>query len=613
MKITKIILENFRGFYGKHEIILENFNVFIGKNDQGKSSILEAIDIFINEGKGSVKIDQSDLNIKAKEEGIQKFKISLEFSDYPDDITIDVTNSTSLKKEYLLNENGRLEILKVFKNGKVEDIYLKCYHPANDEFIKNIMHKKIVELKKFVEENNIEVEDRRKSANLRESIRRFYASKEKLARKNIDLPINAEGIKDIWSQLKKYLPVYALFHSDRKNVDQDNEMQDPLKVKVEQIFKKDKIQKALEKIGNEVNNEIKEIANSIATKFQELSSISASISPNIPEVSSLKWKDVYKGIGFNTEGDISLNKRGSGFRRIVLLSSFLAEADRKIEENENSYIVYAIEEPETSLHPDLQLKLINALLKLSERPFYQILITTHSPAMIRLFETKHIKYLEKDNGISKVYTFSDDIKDKIISTMGLLPSISKVVICVEGKTDEMFLLNVNQNINELKQIINLNKKIEDKIISIIPMNGSRLKDWIGRYVLENTNVLEYHLYDRDLDEKYKNEVEKVNARKDGSRAKLTQKREIENYVPKNIIEKEFDITLSVKDTEWDDLDITKEVHKYRKDLKESDIKSIICGKCSKQITKNDLLQLNAWKEVKTWFEEIKELTDKALV
>jgi len=31
--------------------------VFIGKNDQGKSSVLEALDIFINEGEGTVKID----------------------------------------------------------------------------------------------------------------------------------------------------------------------------------------------------------------------------------------------------------------------------------------------------------------------------------------------------------------------------------------------------------------------------------------------------------------------------------------------------------------------------------------------------------------------------
>jgi recombinational DNA repair ATPase RecF len=66
MKISKLILEDFRGFYGKHEISFDDFSVFIGKNDQGKSSILEAIDIFIYEGKGNVKVEQTDLNNDAK-------------------------------------------------------------------------------------------------------------------------------------------------------------------------------------------------------------------------------------------------------------------------------------------------------------------------------------------------------------------------------------------------------------------------------------------------------------------------------------------------------------------------------------------------------------------
>jgi len=45
MRIEKIILENFRCFYGTVEIPMNDFTIFIGKNDQGKSAILEAINI----------------------------------------------------------------------------------------------------------------------------------------------------------------------------------------------------------------------------------------------------------------------------------------------------------------------------------------------------------------------------------------------------------------------------------------------------------------------------------------------------------------------------------------------------------------------------------------
>ena len=278
-------------------------------------------------------------------------------------------------------------------------------------------------------------------------------------------------------------------------------------------------------------------------------------------------------------------------------------------------MIYAIEEPETSLHPDLQIKLVNSLFELSKKPNYQIILTTHSPALIRFFETKHIKFIEKVEGKSKVFDFSEEIAGKIVKNLGLLPEISKVVLCVEGTTDELFLININQNIEELKKIIDLKECIEKGLLAVIPMHGSNLKDWINRYALKNTNVIEYHLYDRDNDEKYKKEIEIVNSRNDGSKARLTKKREIENYVPKEIIEEEFDIILNIEDSEWDNLDIVKAIQsndKYKK-MKEVDIKSRICGFCAKRINKDHLVKLSAWDEVKTWFKEIKELVDKTLI
>jgi Recombinational DNA repair ATPase (RecF pathway) len=178
MKISKLILENFRGFYGKHEISFDNFNVFIGKNDQGKSSILEAIDIFIYEGKGSVKIESTDLNVNAQKDKISEFKIGIEFSDIPEYVIIDTTNSISLENECLLNENNLLEIWKIFRNGRLADTFLRCKHPVNDDFLKNIMKKKRSELQEFVEEKGISVNDRRKAADLRKSIREYYIKKD---------------------------------------------------------------------------------------------------------------------------------------------------------------------------------------------------------------------------------------------------------------------------------------------------------------------------------------------------------------------------------------------------------------------------------------------------
>ena len=48
MKLKRLILENFRGYYGRTEIDFDDLTAFIGKNDVGKSTILEALDIFFN-------------------------------------------------------------------------------------------------------------------------------------------------------------------------------------------------------------------------------------------------------------------------------------------------------------------------------------------------------------------------------------------------------------------------------------------------------------------------------------------------------------------------------------------------------------------------------------
>lgn len=612
MKIKKLILENFRGFYERNEIDFDDFTVFIGKNDQGKSSILEAIDIFINEGKGVVKIDNDDLNNKAKDEGKNQFTIGIVFSDLPDEIIIDATNKTIIKDEYLLNSDGDLEIYKIFKNGKLadKDTYIRAYHPANDDFLKDLLKTKITELQEFVKEKNIQCSDNRKSAELRKSIREYYSNKDGILEcDNIDIKVNEEGLKDIWSKIENYLPVYSLFHSDRANTEQDSEIQDPLKAKIEAIFKRADIQNKLNDIAVEIDRELNKVANDTIKKYQAITGQQDNIIPNIPDVSSLKWKDVYKNIGYNTTDGIPLNKRGSGIRRLMLVSSFLAELELK--NQGNNHIIYAIEEPETSLHPDLQKILIDSLIKLSKDGKYQIFISTHSPALIRLFEASSIRYIEKVGNDSKIEYFNEIIIDKIINTMGLLPNIGKLVICVEGTNDEKFLLNINQNIPELKTIIDLKAKIDSGLVSIIPMKGSNLIDWINRYALKNTNAIEFHLYDKDNNEQYKKDIEKVNNRKDGSIGILTQKREIENYVPKEIIDEEFGVQINLNQGDvWEEIDVPQKIQSLKNCMTEKDIKGIICGKCSKNITKEHLLNLNAWYEVEGWFKKIKELTEK---
>jgi len=77
MKITKVILEGFRGYHKRTEIDFDDITVVVGKNDIGKSSILEAIDIFFE----NRKIDADDKCIKCADADL--ITIGIEFKEFP--------------------------------------------------------------------------------------------------------------------------------------------------------------------------------------------------------------------------------------------------------------------------------------------------------------------------------------------------------------------------------------------------------------------------------------------------------------------------------------------------------------------------------------------------
>lgn len=62
MKIKTITIKNFRAYKDETVVEFGNLTTFVGRNDIGKSTVLEALDIFFNDGAGSVKLDKSDIN-----------------------------------------------------------------------------------------------------------------------------------------------------------------------------------------------------------------------------------------------------------------------------------------------------------------------------------------------------------------------------------------------------------------------------------------------------------------------------------------------------------------------------------------------------------------------
>ncbi len=195
---------------------------------------------------------------------------------------------------------------------------------------------------------------------------------------------------------------------------------------------------------------------------------------------------------------------------------------------------------------------------------------------------------------------------EIIDDLGVLPIIGKLAIFVEGENDRQFLLAIN-NIPELNKIIDISK------IAIIPLGGSILERWVKRNYLDGSNITEFHLYDKDADEKYKLSIEKINNRGDSSKGVLTTSREIENYIHPTLVEcfdKFSGLSCDSIRSNWSIEDIPKFVSSKSK-IDESVVKQIMCCSLSNKMTKKLFEDIGVWDEVSGWFNTIKELVEKS--
>ncbi len=609
MKLKRLILKNFRGYKNLELEFDENINVIIGKNDIGKSTIMEALEIFFNgESKDAIiKADIQDCNIFCNE---KEMTIGACFEVRQDEkIIIDSTNPIDIEEEYLLNKEGYLEIHKIWNcsKSKLSASDLKIYIVANypncfDKPLATLKNKELIKLCEEIKDLDSRV-NKTINASLRQALYKHYV-KDNTQFNEILIEIrNIEGDKNIWDRLKSYFPLYFLFQSDRSNSDSDSEVQNPLKIATKKAL--EELKEMLEAIEKYIDETVSKIGEETIDKLKDFDpEIACTLKTNLNYKSS--WDSIFK---YDLESDdgIPLNKRGSGVKRLILLSYFRAEAERISKENNNVDIIYAIEEPETSQHPNFQKMIMDSLLEISADERHQIIITTHTPEIAKMVNKKSLILISKNELNEPLLIKDEELKLKeIVSTLGVLPTIeSKLVICVEGDTDANFIRILNKNIEEFKSIID----IEKEGISFIPMIGSNLMNWVNRNYLDKSNVVEFHLYDGDKEEN-KRIIDNINKDNDGRRfGTLLGRREIENYIPINLIEEEFSIDLSPHKEEWNDFDVSKNIL-GKCGLKEIDIKRILTGKVADRITKETLIEHKCYDEIKSWFEEIRKIYEK---
>lgn len=404
MRLKEFRIKNFRSYKDEVIVKLNDLTVLVGRNDIGKSSILEAMDIFFNDKNAINPLEMSDINKSALQAGDNETLLTAVFDNLPESILIDETVNTTLAAERLLDANGTLTVVKRYQGASKVKIYIKAKHPSNPE-CNNLLLLKINDLKRKAE--GLACENRTKKSLLRKAIWEHFVDNLQLIESEIDT--SGEGLKDIWEKLDNYMPIYSLFQSDRSNSDKDKEAQDPLKEAVKEILAEEDVKNRLQIVANYVKGKLETVTNATLSKIAEMNpEIAHALNPSIPPVETLKWTDVFKNVSITSDDDISINKRGSGVKRLILLNFFRAKAERMMNDSNHNSIIYAIEEPETSQHIQHQRLLIDAFKSISSSPNSQIILTTHSSHVVKMMDSENLRLIRENDGsktITKVESY----------------------------------------------------------------------------------------------------------------------------------------------------------------------------------------------------------------
>ena len=110
IRLEKIAISGYKGISERVIIQAKNFNVIVGKNDSGKSTILKALDLFIN----NKQYLPENLNNRTA----QYTSVELFFSTHNISIVIDENVETTFEEENIIDDEGFLCVSKIWDGTK---------------------------------------------------------------------------------------------------------------------------------------------------------------------------------------------------------------------------------------------------------------------------------------------------------------------------------------------------------------------------------------------------------------------------------------------------------------------------------------------------------------
>lgn len=550
MKINKVIISNFKGIREPISISPALFTCIVGKNDVGKSTILKAIDLFLNDS----SLSADDCNIYS---GSNIISIDIVFHCEDTSITIDDTVNTTLSAEELYNEDNCLQIKKVWDtSSKIikAKYFIKRKKYAEHDFIMLDERNLISLCKKLGIEtskaNGEEYNNREKREKLR-----VYCQENNVGYtyEYDELPSSGQTrAKKILDVIRYLLPKFEYFRADRSLAYSDNSVQKYFKDKAYKLLK-DEIN--TDDVEIAIKEKISEVLSTITDKINQVVSAEEQVTAQV----DFDWSKLITTIFRckKDEGNIPLSSRGDGFRRITMMSYFEMLAEENCGDKN---IIYGFEEPETFLHPETQKRLYNNLVLMTDNG-YQVFVTTHSPNIVAETTIENIIFINKiDNNYIVKQKEEIDI-ETIVSDLGI--KSNDLIFTIYDKVKCFFLLEGIDDViafthtaEKYKESGKIDSTFEEKGVLLIPIGGcGAIQHWTNLQIIKKLNK-PYHIL-LDSDKEYEeHESSNLNKLKDlgykDEDCSVTKKREIECYIPSSYF-KSLEEPIDIEYGDWDDV------------------------------------------------------------
>ena len=456
MKLTKVIINNFRSFGESQIIELNNQTVLIGNNSSGKTTVLQALSKLFSDKQNDRIIKKSDFHLtKGSRPGENTRNLFIETIFEFDELdgTLCGPAIPSFFEHFTVSQDDAKPFLRIRLESSWEDdgtvegsVDTQIYYISSDE-------------------DTIRDEDKHRAPRKDlDKIRVLYVPASRTPEKELG---NASG-----SMLSRL-------------VNSINWTEDEIKQITNKIDELNNTFLSDSGALTQINNEIQK---SWELYHEDNRFSQAELIINSSEMAAALRQIALKFSPTTTEEAFTVSDLGDGLRSIFyfsLVDSILdieLEITKDREENPDNprfklippiLTILAIEEPENHIAPHHIGKLVKRFKQLSNNDNSQVILTSHSPAIVKRIDPEDLRYLRIENNDSVLQTIVSDIQlprsidesyKYIKGAIQAYPELyfAKLVVLGEGDSEELLLP---------KFFDLLGKEIDSSQISTVPLGG----------------------------------------------------------------------------------------------------------------------------------------------